>query len=192
MEFLVTLNVGVSKDPGTVPDSGLPVSSSVALGFPELNYSDHTGCLLTAAWSSATASEAVPGDASTSQAHSSPVPCPPPQASSLPVGCWRSASLALCSTTSILTLLSLSPWALSCLCLCLSLLSLPLGDLSPCCSQPFLAPRLKKPQDSRECQQLMGWCTPLIPVVVRMRQGDLWEFKASLVYIVNFRTARAI
>jgi hypothetical protein len=32
---------------------------------------------------------------------------------------------------------------------------------------------------------------PLIPVLKRQRQADLCEFKASLVYRVNFRTARA-
>jgi hypothetical protein len=34
------------------------------------------------------------------------------------------------------------------------------------------------------------WRTPLVPTLVRQRQVDLYEFKASLVYRVNSRTAR--
>ena len=36
-----------------------------------------------------------------------------------------------------------------------------------------------------------GWCTPLIPALRSQRQVDLSEFKASLVYRVNSRTAKA-
>jgi hypothetical protein len=36
------------------------------------------------------------------------------------------------------------------------------------------------------------WCTPLIPVLGRQRQLDLYEFKANLVYRASSRTARAI
>jgi hypothetical protein len=35
------------------------------------------------------------------------------------------------------------------------------------------------------------WCTPLIPALGRKKQVDLYEFKASLVYRVSSRTARA-
>ena len=38
---------------------------------------------------------------------------------------------------------------------------------------------------------LMWWHTPLIPALRRQNQVDLYEFKANLVYIVNFRPARA-
>jgi hypothetical protein len=34
--------------------------------------------------------------------------------------------------------------------------------------------------------------TVLIPVLKRQRQEDLYEFKASLIYTVNSRTARAV
>ena len=34
--------------------------------------------------------------------------------------------------------------------------------------------------------------TSLIPVLSRQRQAELWEFEASWVYRVSFRTARAI
>lgn len=37
------------------------------------------------------------------------------------------------------------------------------------------------------------WChTPLIPEFSRQRQADCYEFEASLVYVVSFRTARAV
>lgn len=36
------------------------------------------------------------------------------------------------------------------------------------------------------------WHTPLIPALERQRQENLWEFKASLVYKVNSRIARAV
>ena len=36
------------------------------------------------------------------------------------------------------------------------------------------------------------WCAHLIPALRRQRQADLWEFKASLVYRVSSRTARAV
>ena len=36
------------------------------------------------------------------------------------------------------------------------------------------------------------WHTPLIPAEGRLRQADLYEFEASLVYRVYFRIARAI
>jgi hypothetical protein len=35
------------------------------------------------------------------------------------------------------------------------------------------------------------WCTPLILALRRQRQADLFEFEASLVYRVSYRTARA-
>jgi hypothetical protein len=35
------------------------------------------------------------------------------------------------------------------------------------------------------------WLTPLTPAFRRQRQVELCEFKASLVYIVSFRIARA-
>lgn len=34
------------------------------------------------------------------------------------------------------------------------------------------------------------WRTPLVPTLVRQRQVDLYELKASLVYRVNSRTVR--
>ena len=36
------------------------------------------------------------------------------------------------------------------------------------------------------------WCTPLTPALRRQRQADLYEFEASLVYIVSSRTVRAV
>ena len=36
------------------------------------------------------------------------------------------------------------------------------------------------------------WCPPLIPALRRQRQSDFCEFEASLVYIISFRTARAM
>ena len=36
-----------------------------------------------------------------------------------------------------------------------------------------------------------GWYTPVIPALGRQRQVGLYEFKASLVYIVSSRTIRA-
>ena len=36
------------------------------------------------------------------------------------------------------------------------------------------------------------WCTPVIPALRRQRQGDLCQFKASLVYRVSSRMARAV
>ena len=36
------------------------------------------------------------------------------------------------------------------------------------------------------------WHTPLIPALSRQRQEDLGEFKASLVYKMGSRTARAV
>jgi hypothetical protein len=34
------------------------------------------------------------------------------------------------------------------------------------------------------------WLTPLIPALEEQRQGDLYQFKASLVYILNSRSSR--
>jgi len=34
------------------------------------------------------------------------------------------------------------------------------------------------------------WCTPLIPALRRQRHTDLYEFEASLIYIVSSRTVR--
>ena len=42
----------------------------------------------------------------------------------------------------------------------------------------------------REMRRLYGW--GVSPALGRQRQGDLCEFKASLVYIVSSRTAKAI
>jgi hypothetical protein len=36
------------------------------------------------------------------------------------------------------------------------------------------------------------WHTPLIPALGRLRQENLYEFKANLVYRVNSGTARAM
>lgn len=36
------------------------------------------------------------------------------------------------------------------------------------------------------------FCTPLIPILGSQRQVDLWEFKASLVYTISYRTARSV
>jgi len=38
----------------------------------------------------------------------------------------------------------------------------------------------------------LWWPTPLIPELRRQRQAELCEFKASLVYRVNSRTAKAM
>ena len=35
-----------------------------------------------------------------------------------------------------------------------------------------------------------GWCTPLIPALGRQRQGDLCEFKASLICRVSSRISQ--
>jgi hypothetical protein len=35
-------------------------------------------------------------------------------------------------------------------------------------------------------------CMPLMPALRRQRQADLHDFKASLAYVVSFRSARAI
>ena len=39
--------------------------------------------------------------------------------------------------------------------------------------------------------ELEGWLTPLIPAFGMQRQAGLCEFKASLVFLGSFRTARA-
>ena len=44
------------------------------------------------------------------------------------------------------------------------------------------------PQKSRTGRA--WWCMPLIPALKRQRQVYLCEFKASLIYIVNYKIAR--
>lgn len=48
-----------------------------------------------------------------------------------------------------------------------------------------LIDKSQKPEIAR-----VWWCMPLIPEFGRQRQVDLWEFEASLVYILSFRPAR--
>lgn len=89
--------------------------------------------------------------------HSSPGPSFPPQASAL-AACHLLDSLLYHSLS--LSLGTLQPHPPTCL-----------RDLPLCCSQPSLPP---KTEASR-----FKSCKSLIPAVVRQRQGDLCEFKAS-------------
>ena len=43
-----------------------------------------------------------------------------------------------------------------------------------------------------KCETRQWWCIPLIPALERLRQEDLSEFQANLVYKVSSRTAGAV
>jgi len=46
-------------------------------------------------------------------------------------------------------------------------------------------------KETKQNLQIIFGPAILIPALRRQRQADLWEFKASLVYIVSSETARA-
>lgn len=54
--------------------------------------------------------------------------------------------------------------------------------------QKIVTQETKISKDADACQ--MWWCTPLILVLGRQGQMDVYEFKASLVYTVGSTTAR--
>ena len=45
--------------------------------------------------------------------------------------------------------------------------------------------------DKISAENWAWWCIPLIPALKRLRQADLCEFEASLVYRMSSRIARA-